>query len=159
MNGIVLIGPPGSGKSTIGKSIAREYNDKIYVSSGDIARKMAETNPTTKRFLANGLMAPEGQMRSEIYRHLYDINYCGKEFILDGFPRTTDQLMWLAERFPKLVIIHINTPLDVCKNRLLLRGRSDDTVDIINKRIQYYIDHTRPILDYTKYKTWSTEVV
>lgn len=147
MNGIVLIGPPGSGKSTIGKALQRRCRRSMaYISSGDIAREMAKNNQQILIDLSRGKLAPESEMRSEIYRRLYDINYHKKIFILDGFPRFLDQMEWLQERFPKLLVIKIEIPEPTCRTRVIERGRMDDNEQAIRNRMSFYNEYTRPIL-------------
>lgn len=143
---IVLMGMPGCGKSTIGKVLAQKVG-AIYVSSGDIARRMAETDEETKESLEHGLMAPEYMMRDEIYRTLYDITYRGKSFILDGFPRNIDQYLWLRKRFDDIGYVVIDADKNECMDRLFHRGRPDDKVSIIDERMDYYNTHTRPMIN------------
>lgn len=144
MNGIILIGPPACGKSTIGKHIAESFN-MVYVSSGDIARKMAKTCTETSESLKVGGMAEETQMRDNIYRTLYDINVHNKVFVLDGFPRNEDQLIWLHQKFPALLFYLIETPICTCRARAEIRNRNDDS--IYENRLAYYREHTYPMID------------
>lgn len=146
MNGVVLIGRPGSGKSAIGR-VAAEKLGMIYVSSGDIARKMALQCDATRDKLDRGEMAPEDAMRTRLYQVLYDINWGRLNFILDGFPRFQGQLDWLRQRFPATPIINILATEDTCIKRLMARGRSDDDIQVIRQRMDYYNTHTQPILD------------
>lgn len=146
MNGIILLGCPGSGKSTIGKEISKLF-DIPYISSGDIARNMAKNDPIVREQLANGKMATESRMRTEIYRTLYAINVHDMEYVLDGFPRTIDQLQWLKQRFPNNIFIIVQCEYNTCFDRLSNRGREDDDSKTIMNRISYYQNNTIPVIN------------
>jgi adenylate kinase len=74
-------------------------------------------------------------------------------FILDGFPRTAPQAQALAvlldEQGLKLdAVVEFAVADEVVVGRLLGRGRSDDTEDVIRRRQQVYRDDTAPLLEY-----------
>jgi len=145
MKNIVLIGPPGSGKSTIAKAVAKEGN-LMYISTGDIAREMAETDKATKYNLDHGLMAPEDKMRDELRRVLYWCTYKDIPFILDGFPRDTDQYLWLRKKYPSCVYVMVDVDIEECKDRLFHRNREDDKISVIQERMDWYHDNTIPMI-------------
>lgn len=140
-NCIILVGPPCSGKSTIGKELSRLFN-YTYISSGDIARRLAEKDGTQDSLNA-GNMADEESMRSEMLNvlNIYD------NIILDGFPRFQDQLSWLLSQMPhsSYAFIHIDTSMTEIVRRANTRGRSDDIA--LKKRIEYYVDNTLPMIN------------
>ena len=67
---VVLVGGPCSGKSSAGK-IAAEILDAVYISSGDIARNMAQDSAIIKNDLMLGKLAPENNMRNAISNRLW----------------------------------------------------------------------------------------
>ena len=138
---VVLIGPPCSGKSTIGKSLAYNTGYK-YISSGDIARKMAEKDGSIEDLNA-GNMAPEDMMREEIAKILGSDD----DIILDGFPRFSDQYEWMINRFMHrtFAFIFIDAPILALSTRATSRGRSDDAA--FDKRISYYNQNTVPMVN------------
>lgn len=138
---IVLIGPPCSGKSTIGKRLAESIGYK-YISSGDIARKIAKEDNTMDNLNA-GNMAPEDRMRNEIN----DIFCIGGDIILDGFPRFVEQYEWIIEQFfdYKFTFILVDVPTLLLFNRVVDRGREDDKSFI--KRLEYYMNNTVPMIN------------
>ena len=137
---IVLIGPPCSGKSSVGKLLASNIRFK-YVSSGDIARKMAEEDGTIENLNA-GRMAPEDRMRTEIE----DILRTDDDIILDGFPRFMDQYKWLIERFfgREFLFILVDVPTLSLFCRAADRHRADDGAFI--ERLEYYKNNTVPMI-------------
>ena len=76
-----------------------------------------------------------------------------KGFILDGFPRTLPQADALDIMLDELgvdldAVVEFAVPDDVVVERLLGRGRSDDTEDVIRNRQKVYRDETAPLLDH-----------
>lgn len=137
---IVLIGPPCSGKSTIGKELASRIEYR-YISSGDIARKMAEEDGTMSDLNA-GKMAPEDKMRNEIIKV-----FNNEDIILDGFPRFVEQYDWLMSNIPfnyELMFIVIDVPTLDLFNRAISRNRTDDIA--IVERLEYYMKNTVPMI-------------
>ncbi len=134
MNCIIMFGMPCSGKSTIGKELAKELGYD-YVSSGDIAREMAKSDNNVNNDLNNGKLAPEDAMRSAIYDKIMESN----NLVLDGFPRFGDQLVWLYQNFVGInfIAIHIMIDSDTAIKRSVARGRDDDQ-SIIKRILNYY---------------------
>lgn len=137
---IVLVGGPCSGKSSAGKLAASRLGID-YISSGDIARRMAEHDDDIKTGLNMGKMAPESKMREAISNTLW--NYFKKldkgVLILDGFPRFGEQAEWLRYELPatiniKYVLFH--APSWVLRKRAKDRNRSDD--GSFEQRLDYY---------------------
>ncbi len=77
----------------------------------------------------------------------------GKGFILDGFPRTVSQTAsladLLAERGEELdAVVEFTVPEDELVQRLLARGRGDDTEEVIRRRQEVYRQETAPLLEH-----------
>ena len=151
---IVLVGPPCSGKSTIGKEVIHMIPNTCYVSSGDIARRMAKNNMMAQSDLDNGKLAPECLMRKSISSSLYhklkrrDMDMV----ILDGFPRFGEQAEWLRKLIPSDIDIYyvlVYAKLSTIIERSNARGRSDDKS--LEQRFKYYYNTTlndlRPHID------------
>lgn len=140
-NCVIIIGPPCSGKSTIGKKLAELIHYK-YISSGDIARELSQSQEMIDK-LNNGEMFDEDTMRSEIKKILSNTD----NVVLDGFPRFEDQLVWLMKQFTNAnyTFVHVDASLTEIARRAIGRDRGDDKV--LDKRMCYYIKNTKPILD------------
>ena len=148
---MVLVGAPCSGKSTIGKATAEEFGESaVYISSGDIARSIASRNATVQKNLADGMLAPESQMRGTLNERIWnEVILRDKQIlILDGFPRFGEQAEWLENllkgRF-NIKYVLIDTPADVLRNRARNRSRDDDRTSF-EKRLVYYNETTLPEL-------------
>jgi adenylate kinase len=71
-------------------------------------------------------------------------------FILDGFPRTAAQVAALDELLgedglDRVVVFDVGE--DELVERLLARGRADDTEETVRARFQIYLDQTQPLID------------
>ena len=74
-----------------------------------------------------------------------------KGFLLDGFPRTDMQAQALTEMLAPVgieVAIDIEVPDDVVTQRMLARGRDDDSPEAIKRRLELYQAETAPLLDF-----------
>lgn len=148
---ILLIGPQGSGKSTQGKLLA-EYLKIPYVSTGDIFRGIAAQKTTEgkriKQILDSGQLVDD-ETTIELIKRRLKMDDCRNGFILDGYPRNLEQKDNLKElNFDKE--IYFNVPEEVVLERLLKRGRADDTEQSIKTRLSLYKTQTQPLLDYYK---------
>lgn len=140
---IMMIGAPCSGKSTIGKAIS-DYLGIRYVSSGDIARAMAEKDADVKDALMKGLTAPEDAMRDEVKKIIEE----GKSLVLDGFPRFDNQLSFIslwANRYDyEMIFVTIDSAIEELVRRNERRGRDDK--DNFHSRMMWYMDNTMPMV-------------
>lgn len=71
--------------------------------------------------------------------------------MLDGFPRSISQVDWLIEqitngRVKLTVVINLQSSDEVIRDRLIRRGRVDDTHSSIDVRLKEYVQTTLPIL-------------
>jgi adenylate kinase len=73
-------------------------------------------------------------------------------FVLDGFPRTTDQAHWLdvmlAGGAGIDAVILLTAPHEVLLRRARQRGRVDDTTPAITRRLSVYRHRTAPLLGF-----------
>ncbi len=160
---ILLLGPQGSGKGTQAKRIAAEYGFP-HIATGDILREaIAEETPLglrVKPILDGGQLVPDDLM-IELIRDRLSEPDAAEGFIVDGFPRTmaqADALDAMLEEIGRDLDIVFELQLDdeSAVRRLLRRateeGRSDDTPDVIAKRLATYHEVTEPLVGHYRAK-------
>lgn len=140
---ILLIGPQGSGKSTQGKKLSEGLGIP-YISTGDIFRKIAQTDPAVKQMIESGRLVDD-ETTIKLVRERLTESDCQNGFILDGYPRNVEQAQALNLNFDK--VIYINVSERIVVERLLNRGRADDTEQGIKKRLNLYKAQTQLLLD------------
>jgi adenylate kinase len=152
---LLLVGPPGAGKGTQALGLAARLGVP-HISTGDLFRaNLAASTPLgleAKRYLDAGELVPD-EVTVEMVRQRLAEPGTADGFILDGFPRTVPQAQalekLLAEHRLRLdAVVELAVADEVVVQRLLGRGRSDDTEDVIRRRQQVYRDTTTPLLDF-----------
>ncbi|MEA3316756.1 MAG: adenylate kinase [Bacteroidota bacterium] len=163
MINIALFGPPGAGKGTQSEQIIEKHK-LFYISTGDILRK--EIAKKSKLGLeAKNIIAAGGLVSDEIIVQIIEKtiqeNKESKGFLFDGFPRTYVQAYILEGLMIKLntsldCLISLEVDEEISVSRLLERGktsgRSDDSEEVIRKRLKEYNEKTLPVLQYYKDK-------
>lgn len=154
---LVLVGPPGAGKGTQAEFISAHFAIP-HISTGDIFRaNLSAGTPLgleAKGYMDKGDLVPDSLTTAMVKDRLQH-NDVKIGFLLDGFPRTSGQAQALD-----VILREINKPLDVVLEmqadedeivaRLLARGRSDDSEEVIRHRLKVYAEQTAPIISYYK---------
>ena len=128
---IAITGSPGAGKTTVAQGIRDKMNTDTtnLVSVGDLVRN-AMTQGMSNEWMALGNLAPEKQVRSMVLGEIVHSFNEGWDVILDGMPRTKDQVVWLkeiTERFGiELHVIYISAQESVSMERMDARKRDGD---------------------------------
>lgn len=129
---IIFLGGPGSGKSTVGSRLAEGLNWP-WVSSGEILRQSKE--PWVIEKLKTAQLFDDEMIASLVLSRLHQTSSA----ILDGFPRTLKQAEIMMSRGEKIdVIAEMVVPIEEVQKRLFLRGRDQDTKEIIEERFRMY---------------------
>jgi adenylate kinase len=155
---LLIMGPPGAGKGTQAKRIAEHYGIPA-ISTGDIFRAMKNADTPLARQV-RAIMESGGYVSDEITNEIVKDRLaqpdCQTGFLLDGYPRTLQQVRtlddYLAETDRPLdAVISLLADTDEVVTRLLRRaaidGRSDDNEETIRVRLQVYLEQTEPLLD------------
>lgn len=155
MTRVVLVGPPGAGKGTQAAALSEKLGVP-HISTGDLFRAhVGEQTPLgqeARRYLDSGELVPDSVTNEMVRERLNDPD-AKAGFLLDGFPRNTKQAEVLGEMLAEFdtaldAVIQLQVAEDVVVERLLSRGRSDDTEDVIRRRQQVYASETAPLLEY-----------
>ena len=158
---LVLMGPPGSGKGTQAQGLVRERG-WVQLSTGDLFRdhikRGTELGRTAKRFIDKGEYVPDLVTVDMVRQRLTQIPR-DTRVVFDGFPRTvaqTDELDELLAEFDRSVdaVLLLEVPRTELLTRLGKRakeqGRTDDTPEVIGRRLDVYEWQTRPVVEHYK---------
>ena len=161
----LIIGAPGSGKTTDASLIAERHSDKIvHYSTGDMLREEvgsgSELGKTIESYISKGALVPLNIIIDTI---ISAIKHAPKDIVLiDGYPRSVEQMKALDEILQKedeielVSIIEVRVSEDVAKERILGRAaeaevvRSDDSVEVFYDRMKIY---TEPLAEIQKFYT------
>ncbi len=154
---LVLVGPPGAGKGTQAAVLSREIGIP-HISTGDLFRahigQQTGLGREVQRYIDAGELVPDA-VTNEMVRERLAEDDARRGFLLDGFPRNVAQADVLAKILAGDglglgvdAVIEFRVPEDVVVDRLLARGRTDDTEDVIRYRQQVYRQETAPLLEY-----------
>lgn len=155
---ILLIGPPGAGKGTQALELSKAFGIRA-ISTGDIFRENVRNETPlgvkAKSFMDAGNNVPDSLTNDLITDRLAGTD-CAGGFLLDGYPRTTDQVRhlddFLANHSVALdVVVELLAEPDVVVERLRKRaldqGRSDDDEAVVRHRLEVYREQTAPLID------------
>ncbi len=146
---ILLIGSQGSGKSTQGKLLAESLQIP-YISTGDIFRRISSENSSEaqriRQTIDSGNLVDD-QTTAILLQKRLEQSDCQNGFIVDGYPRNMEQEK-LVPGLDFNKVLYINVPEENVLERLLKRGRADDTEEGIKKRLNLYKQQTQPLLEY-----------
>jgi adenylate kinase len=162
---IILIGIQGSGKSTQGNLLSKEL--KIpYLSTGHIFREMAKEKTSLGRYIKEvmnaGFLIPDGKTVHIVSEYLKKPEY-QTGYILDGFPRTLEQVEKFENGVSKVIYLKVSDKEALW--RLSYRngesggeGREDETLAAIRRRIELFHKLTEPVLEHYKKRRILVEI-
>ncbi len=152
----VILGRQGSGKGTQSELIAANYGC-IHLSTGDVLRAAVaegtELGIQAQAVMESGSLVGDDIMVGIVADRLAAADIATNGVLLDGFPRTSEQADGLEtilknNNLAMTVALNVDVPVDVVTQRMLERGRSDDTAEAIQKRLELYDSQTAPLLDW-----------
>jgi adenylate kinase len=151
---LIFFGPVGAGKSTQGQMLA-ERHDWLWLSTGQMFRE--SDDPEVRATLDRGDLITDEITNQVVSAKLNEVSGCGEKggLILDGYPRNLIQAEFLIDHEMKRcgnnninLAINIAVPKEETMKRLMLRARTDDTAEAIEKRLDIYHSLTDPVLKY-----------
>jgi adenylate kinase len=159
---LLLIGAPGAGKGTQAQRLSERFGI-AHISSGDLLRQHVKDQTalgqTIKSYVDQGDLVPDAVVMDMLRKPVVGAAEAGG-YVLDGFPRTVDQAKAAFQVAQALgaevqAAVHLDVPRAELVRRLLTRGRgSDDTEEVIEHRLQVYLDNTVPLLEYYAGREW-----
>lgn len=147
---LLFVGPPGAGKGTQAERVAKELGI-AHVSTGDMFRALDDSTALGRR--VKEIMESGGYVSDGIVIEMLEDRIAQDDaedgYILDGFPRTVPQAEALddflgADGLDAVVLFEIDN--DEVVQRMLDRGRADDTEETIRTRLEVYAEQTEPLI-------------
>lgn len=147
---LVILGRQGSGKGTQCALLVDHYAIP-HISTGDMLREAVaegtEFGQMAKVIMDRGDLVSDDIIVGVVNERLAkDDAIAG--FLLDGFPRTVGQAEALAAIAAPNVVVNLDVPTDLVLERMLARGRADDTAEAITRRLELYEEQTSPLTSY-----------
>lgn len=148
----IFIGRSGCGKGTQVKLFKDELAKKttdvaLHIETGAFFREFIKGDTyiekLSKKVVETGGLMPEAIVVGLWMDYLVQNYTASENIICDGAPRKIQEAILLDGMFDflgikKYKVIHINTSAKWCTEKLLARGRSDDTVEGVAKRMHWY---------------------
>ena len=145
----LIIGAPGSGKTTDAECIASRNIAISHYSTGDLLReevsRCSDLGRIIDQYISKGNLVPLNIVVDTI---LLALKNCPKDIvIIDGYPRSLEQMMALDDVLSKqdnvklICVIEVVVSREVAQDRVLGRARgNDDNYDVFNNRMDVYLE-------------------
>jgi adenylate kinase len=141
---IILYGIPGSGKDTHGNELSQLLGIPHF-SIGQILRDEiasgSEIGQYIKGFHDTGALVPGTTTTEILLKRLQTSELQRSGYIINGYPRTEEDFRYFFAHETPTHVLHLMITDELARTRMMKRGRSDDTPELITARIARY--HTR----------------
>lgn len=152
---MIILGRQGSGKGTQAARIAEQYG-VVHISTGDMLRAAVaegtELGQRAKVLMDAGDLVPDDIMIGIVDDRLQKDDVVEGGFLLDGFPRTPAQadalVGFVGDRLR--LAVNLDVAVEVVTERMMARGREDDTPESIARRLELYEAETAPLLSWAE---------
>ena len=156
---IVMLGGPGSGKSTYTEYLIKHFNITHIYPGGMLRKEVekgSEIGQQVKSIIDRGEFVPNEIVLDLITKK---VEQSPQGYVLDGWPRYMQQV----EDMEKAEIgydyaVFLDVSREEVMRRLLARGRADDTEEIIGNRIELYKKETGPVIEYMRKRPGFLEI-
>lgn len=185
MKNMIIIGPPGSGKDTQVEKLKKLFDFEV-ISTGDIARSLAEKSEKYKQVVESGALLDDKVLTAELDKAIYLVPAI-MGVVFDGYPRTLHQAELLNEillHHSRILdqVIYLNLEEAAVVERLSSRKvcsscghniidtevcpicggkptrRHDDEPAVIIRRVQTFLENTLPLINYYHNKNILIEI-
>lgn len=187
---IVIIGPQGSGKGTQARLIEERFGI-AHISTGDMLRELAKQSTDEGSYidllLRQGKLIPD-DIVTDILKQRLSKDDCKKGFVLDGYPRNTNQakLLEATEKIETVIYFKLSdeeavkrlVTRFVCQNCGEIYGtvkqpaeegkcdlcggdlyqRNDESEFAVRRRLEIFHKDTKPLIDHYRYKRLLHEI-
>jgi adenylate kinase len=157
---VLMVAPPGAGKGTQGAVIAAHFNIP-HIATGELLRdhvaRQTDLGRAVQHHLDRGELVPDEMVLDMVRDAFVAAKERGGGYVLDGMPRNIAQAQELYRIAQVLdmtasVALHLKADDDELIRRLLARAalehRTDDTDEVIRRRLALYHEVTHPIVDW-----------
>ena len=156
---IIMLGGPGSGKSTYTEYLIKHFNITHIYPGGMLRKEVekgSEIGQQVKAIIDRGEFVPNQIVLDLITKK---VEQSPQGYVLDGWPRYMQQV----EDMEKAEIgydyaVFLDVSREEVMRRLLARGRADDTEEIIGNRIELYKKETGPVIEYMRKRPGFLEI-
>ena len=156
---IIMLGGPGSGKSTYTEYLIKHFNITHIYPGGMLRKEVekgSEIGKQVKSIIDRGEFVPNQIVLDLITKK---VEQSPQGYVLDGWPRYMQQV----EDMEKAEIgydyaVFLDVSREEVMRRLLARGRADDTEEIIGNRIELYKKETGPVIEYMRKRPGFLEI-
>lgn len=153
----LIIGAPGSGKTTDAELIAKKYENITHYSTGDMFRaevaSKSERGAIIEKYINAGNIVPINIAIETIVSAIK--NAPTPVVIIDGYPRSEEQMIELdkylenEKELELISCIEVVVSEEVAKNRVLGRSRGeDDKIEVFNNRMRVYTEPLKLIQNF-----------
>jgi adenylate kinase len=157
----LIIGAPGSGKTTDAELIAKKHDDITHYSTGDMFRAEvasgSELGAVIDGYVSAGNLVPIDIVINTIVTAIKKAPT--PTVVIDGYPRSTEQMEELDKYLAKetevelVNVIEVVVSEEVARDRVLGRARgADDNNEVFNNRMKVYTDPLADIQDFYEAK-------
>lgn len=150
---VLVLGPPGAGKTTIARALSTQLNSPLMVTS-QFLREMTldRANSALARTIQQAMARGENIDEPDVNRAILDKVWSmrGMVRIVDGFPRTTggaaELERWSSLHDMNLVFLHVFAGLKMCRSRFHAKASDNNWEHIFDRRMEHYSQVERQIL-------------